>query len=210
MITNEHLHSYDMTGKSASLYESSLSPEYRSLLNSPNLPQIAKQSKTILSNGPFMKLLVAKQGLALRYASEEIKDDRFIVLAAIRNNQQAFDYASDRLKNDKAFLLALFPYTPAIFHRLNNELKNDKEFVLSAINVNTKIIRCVRDNLKRDLDVLKLVLEKDPTMARAFSKSMRQEIGKNDPVDYVNKLSLKKNLEKDLEENVVIKTRNKI
>ena len=43
---------------------------------------------------------VRKNGMALQYASERLKDDREVVLAAVRNNEMALQYASKRLQDD--------------------------------------------------------------------------------------------------------------
>ena len=44
--------------------------------------------------------------MALQYASESLKDDRVIVLEAVKENGRALEYASERLKDDKDFVLA--------------------------------------------------------------------------------------------------------
>jgi hypothetical protein len=43
--------------------------------------------------------------LALQYASEKLKDDKEVVLEAVKKNCYVLKYASERLKNDKKFLL---------------------------------------------------------------------------------------------------------
>ena len=43
---------------------------------------------------------VKQNGLALEYASDELKCDREIVLAAVKQTSHALEYASEELKND--------------------------------------------------------------------------------------------------------------
>ncbi|MGZ3634259.1 MAG: DUF4116 domain-containing protein, partial [Parachlamydiaceae bacterium] len=43
---------------------------------------------------------------ALQYTSKELKSDREIVLAAVKQNGGALEYASEELKNDREILLA--------------------------------------------------------------------------------------------------------
>jgi hypothetical protein len=44
---------------------------------------------------------VAQNGIALTYASAELKNDKEVVLAAVAQNGRALRYASAELKNDK-------------------------------------------------------------------------------------------------------------
>merc|ERR1719203_2763196 len=49
---------------------------------------------------------VAKNGLALRYASAKLREDRDVVLAAIAQNASALQYAPAVLQADRDFVLA--------------------------------------------------------------------------------------------------------
>ena len=44
---------------------------------------------------------VAQNGSALQYASDELKNDKEIVMAAVAQNGSALQYASDELKKDQ-------------------------------------------------------------------------------------------------------------
>ena len=48
---------------------------------------------------------VSHNGLALQFATEELKGDRRIVMAAVSENGLALDYASKELKEDEEILL---------------------------------------------------------------------------------------------------------
>jgi len=43
--------------------------------------------------------------LALEYASEKLKDDKEIVLEAVKQDGLALEYASEKLKDDKEIVL---------------------------------------------------------------------------------------------------------
>jgi hypothetical protein len=47
---------------------------------------------------------VKQDGYALQYASEELKKDKEVVLAAVKQNGYALKYASEELKKDKEFM----------------------------------------------------------------------------------------------------------
>ena len=66
--------------------------------------------------------VVSKSGSSLRFASNRLKDDRDVVLAALRNNPFAFVYASERLQKDKELKKI---YDDAIKEK--NKLDKDRE-----------------------------------------------------------------------------------
>jgi DNA repair ATPase RecN len=53
------------------------------------------------NNKEVVMSAVKESYIALKYASQELKNDKEVVLEAIKNNPEAFKYASEELKNDK-------------------------------------------------------------------------------------------------------------
>ena len=51
-----------------------------------------------------VKAIVTKDGEALQYASEEMKDNAAIVQAAVEKNGVALEYASNEMKNNEAIV----------------------------------------------------------------------------------------------------------
>ena len=49
---------------------------------------------------------VAQDGMALEWASEEMKGDRELCTAAVAQNWRAFEFASNELKNDESMVMA--------------------------------------------------------------------------------------------------------
>ncbi|SPX61910.1 DUF4116 domain-containing protein [Legionella feeleii] len=58
-------------------------------------------SETLKNDRDFLLAAVAENGWALEYASETLKDDREVVLAAVAQNRLALQYASETLKDDE-------------------------------------------------------------------------------------------------------------
>ena len=67
--------------------------------------------------------------LTLKYASEELQDDKQFVLEIMKMGAkyQAFEYVSEGLKDDKEFVLEVMKIKPAVFLHLSERLKQDKE-----------------------------------------------------------------------------------
>ncbi len=51
-------------------------------------------------------IAVQQNGSALQYASDELKNDKEVVMIAVQQNGSALYYASDKLKSDKEAVLA--------------------------------------------------------------------------------------------------------
>ena len=74
---------------------------------------------------------------SLKYVSDEFKNDREIVLAALYKDVFSLDsYASDELKNDREMVLAAVNKNGAYLRYVSDEFKNDREIVLAALNNN--------------------------------------------------------------------------
>ena len=61
-------------------------------------------SDRLKDNGDIIKLVVEKNGIALQYASDRLKDNDNIVKLAVEKNGIALQYASDRLKDNDDIL----------------------------------------------------------------------------------------------------------
>lgn len=57
-----------------------------------------------LKDRAWIMEVIAERVYVLRYASDEIRDDREVVLKAMRTNPNALNYASDRLKEELRWL----------------------------------------------------------------------------------------------------------
>ena len=70
---------------------------------------------------------VSQNGLALEYATDEMKNDKDVVLAAVQNYGRALEYASDELKNDKDVVMAAVRNDGAALGFASEEMKVDKD-----------------------------------------------------------------------------------
>ena len=82
---------------------------------------------------------VKNNGFVLEWASEELQNDKEIVLEAVKNNGFALEYASKELKKDKEIVLQAVKIQNAIIY-VSKELKNDKDFIIDCIIINKNII----------------------------------------------------------------------
>jgi hypothetical protein len=97
----------------------------------------------------FVLKIVQLNGYLLKSASEVLKDDKEIVLEAVKNSN-SLKFASDRLKNDEEIALESIKNFPESFCDLD-ELLDKKEFILKALKVNPLILL---DTVIEDMEIL--------------------------------------------------------
>lgn len=84
----------------------------------------------------------------------EWKNDKDVVMAAIQCNGQSLQYVSDELRNDKEVVLqAIFHPNPNILKYVSNELKDDKEVVMIGVK-NGAALQYASNRLKDDKEVV--------------------------------------------------------
>ena len=84
-----------------------------------------------------MLAAVSKNGGALKYATEELKGDREIVLAAVSKDASALRFATE-------------------------ELRGDREIVLAAVSKDGRALNCATNGLKFDEEMMRHALEQSP------------------------------------------------
>ena len=85
------------------------------------------------NNKEIMLAAVKNNGGALKYASAALKADKDIVLAAVQNHGQALGNASAALKADKDIILAAVQDDGWALCYASAALQNDKDIVLAAV-----------------------------------------------------------------------------
>ena len=87
-----------------------------------------------LDNKEVVLKVVRKNGSAIQFVSERLKDDKDFVLTVVKTNVIAIQHASERLKDDKEIVLTAVkqPGWWALKYA-SERLKDDKEVSLTAV-----------------------------------------------------------------------------
>ena len=113
-----------------------------------------------LKNDKKFMIQAAGSLIGLQYASDAIKSDKDVVLAAVQRNGRSLRYASDDLKNDKDVVLAaISQYGGALSYVGDELLKNDKEVVLIATRKDPSTLREVSDEFRNDKEIVLNILK---------------------------------------------------
>ena len=97
---------------------------------------------------------VHQNGVALEYASEELRTDREVVLAAVHQNGVALEYASQELRTDREVVLAAVRQNGLAFkYAYSLKLHEDREVALAAVHQNRLAFKHTSLKLRGDHEV---------------------------------------------------------
>ena len=126
---------------------------------------------------------VTQNGNALYFASDELKNDKDVVMAAFKKQGwinvsdefqtmkevmmaavaksygRALSYASDELKNDKEVVMAAVAQDGGALEYASDELKNDKEVVMAAVAQKGSALYFASDELKNDKEFMMAIFK---------------------------------------------------
>ena len=94
---------------------------------------------------------VWQDGMALRYASEELQADREIVLAAVRQDGMALCFASEELQADREIVLAAVQQDGRALCFASAELQAEPDLVLAAVRQDGRALDYASVELLADL-----------------------------------------------------------
>jgi|GEM_PF-2175101 len=128
------------------------------LLQKISQPQQIIVRDTLNESGKFDTLIIKairKNGMALQYASEALKNNRDLVLAAVlQRGGKIFQYASTALKEDHTYVLSVIQQSACSFKYASKNLKTNREFVLAALAINGIALQYVSKAFRNDKDVV--------------------------------------------------------
>lgn len=75
---------------------------------------------------------VSKDWAAFQKISKELRDDKDVVLAALRCDPENFDYVSERLRSDREVITVMIEGDGGTLEKLSPELQNDDAIVKAA------------------------------------------------------------------------------
>eukprot|EP00930_Biecheleria_cincta_P039987 TRINITY_DN27434_c0_g1_i1.p1 TRINITY_DN27434_c0_g1~~TRINITY_DN27434_c0_g1_i1.p1 ORF type:complete len:441 (-),score=87.77 TRINITY_DN27434_c0_g1_i1:168-1490(-) len=121
---------------------------------------------------------VRSQARALKYAAADLQCDTEFVLEAIQANPEAFKYAPDELRCNTQFTMAAVQRCGAVLKHVGINFKHDRAVVTAAIRSNHAALRYAAEELRADRDLV-LAAVMDDTL---LSPASEQESGKIEQV----------------------------
>jgi hypothetical protein len=109
----------------------------------------------------------------LKYASDNLKNNREIVKEAIIRNPKTLEYASHILKDDKAFISEHIKQDGNLLKYLSARLKDDQEIVSLAIQQEPLALQYASTRLKNDFSLVRFTIKKDVTVLAFLDHKFR-------------------------------------
>jgi hypothetical protein len=104
-----------------------------------------------LRNDKSLVLSAVKlNGYQLQYASKELKNDKEIVFEATTQRGHSLEYASEELRNNPQMVLHSMKENADSVRLASKELKIDPKFAMEAVKINGKTIVYFSDRIKYD------------------------------------------------------------
>jgi hypothetical protein len=111
------------------------------------------------SDRQVMLASVVRDGLALRFASAELRADREVVLASVVQDGLALRYASAELRADREVVFVAVSQNGAVLHFASAELRADREVVFVAVSQNGAALQFASAEIWAELCACRGVLE---------------------------------------------------
>ena len=114
------------------------------------------------------------------FISDELRNDKDVMLAAVSSDGGLLEFAADELRNDKEVVSAALaaPWKPfespyckndSALKYASEQLRSDREFVLPEINSNFYALKYVSDDLRNDKELLLQVAQGNEGCAFEFA-----------------------------------------
>ncbi|MDX2346367.1 MAG: DUF4116 domain-containing protein [Legionella sp.] len=132
-------------------------------------------SKTLKNDKEIVLSAVKQTGLALQYASDELKADRKTVFSAVKNTASALEYASDWLKCDRSIVFLALKQNGQTLKYAADRLRRDEKIVLAAVHQDGLALEHALGDIKNNKKVVLAAVAQDSRALQFASKKLRAD-----------------------------------
>jgi hypothetical protein len=137
-------------------------------------------SPFLLNDLDFCLKMVRTRGLLLKYVSDDLKENRQLIIEATRENYEAFQFAPSTIKNNVVFVrLCLGPAgkcSENLIEFLSEDLRKNEDIILLAINRNPKLFKYASQTLLSNRDfLLTKILNKYGALLEYVSEDLKND-----------------------------------
>lgn len=111
-------------------------------------------SEELRNDRDIVMAAISQNGYAVRYASDNLRNDKEIIETAIKNSKYAFQYASVELRADKDIVTHAIQKDGAALQYASNELCADRDIVMAAVNDKSYTLQYASPELRADTEVV--------------------------------------------------------
>ena len=111
-------------------------------------------SEELRNDKDIVLAAVARNGGMLQFASPELQKDKAIVSTAVVQNACALQYACEDMKSNREIVLTAVKVDGQVLQYANLELQNDKEVVLAAVQQNGLALEFASPRLQKNEEIV--------------------------------------------------------
>ena len=123
---------------------------------------------------------VRKSGINLGHASDRLKNDREVVMEAVKQSGVILQYASDKLRDDKEVVFESVIRSATLGYA-SDRLKDDKNVVLEAVKRNGASLQYASDKLRNDKEIVLESIKQEKELIIFASSEIKEMCDGRDP-----------------------------
>lgn len=98
------------------------------------------------------------KGQSLQYTSDELRNDKEIALTAVKQNSKALNFISPNLWDDENFVFGVLKYddsdpSTSLLNNASDKVKGNKDVVLKAVKIKGQSLQYASDELRNDPEI---------------------------------------------------------
>jgi hypothetical protein len=111
----------------------------------------------------------------IEFASDDMKNDSEIIMAAVTQHYSALKYASNELKQNKQLVMFAIQQHGRALRYASEELRKDREVVMAAVQKNDVALEYASKNLRNDKDIVMVAVRQNGNSLRYASNEMKND-----------------------------------
>ena len=136
-------------------------------------------SKSLCNDKDFVMKVVKKYPQDIRYASDVLKDDKEVCFSAIASSGEGEDevillWVSNRLRNDKVIVLSAMRKNNYNFIYAGEKAQADRDIVTIAVATNARNLKYAAPKFRNDKEMIMAAMENNETVLCYASKGLKE------------------------------------
>ena len=141
-------------------------------------PEADSIPRLLRSDKECVLAAVRANGLLLKDAAEELKEDRDVLWAATEQHPRALSHANvpkEKIGGDKEIILAISKKHQYALGDVSRELRNDRDVALASLLHSRQVIKYFGENLKNDKILILAALARDGLQLREVASALKHD-----------------------------------
>ena len=125
---------------------------------------------------PLVLEMLAKDGMALQWVGNDVRNDPEAVTTAVRANGLALQYASSKLRADATIVLAALEKNAHLVRNvLPSKMRNSVESARVAVQQDGRLLRWFNSRVRKEMSICHLAVDNDGTALGFCGSSPRDD-----------------------------------